>query len=499
MGTKQSPSAWCRAADEAFGDIPGCTVYMDDLLLHDATQEAHVKTIQTVLQRCKDLNIKLNAKKSFIGRDRVEYLGFIISSDGIRISESKVEKISKWKPPTKIEDIRSFLGLTNYFQVHIPRYAMLAGMLHKLTRKNSGYSGGEMPRAARIAFYKLKHALMASPVVRTADPDKPFVIMTDAATGDENNAGGIGGILMQEDDKGDHYVIAYESKSLNKAQEKYTPYMLEQAAIVHCLEKWCHYTMQNKVTIITDNNPTVHAASTTQKKTLNQLQAKLMEFDCTIVHKRGDKDFPADALSRLVHLGQHRTAAEPLDFSEVFDLSPKQTMPISAKSPSTFIPPTGVALRMLTEQEPWWSDLPQGLEPKSRLGQGINLSFEQSQDPVGNDILRFIMTGKSPDKTDLAPGFFQDEIKNFFISGDGILMRRDPTSGASQVFVPGKRVPELIISAHSSLIGGHMSRVKTLDRLKLISGSRICLQQSSFTYLIAENAKKSTNITRENQ
>jgi len=467
QGYKNSPAIWSRAAVDIFGDIEGLSIYVDDCIIYSETQEEHLVILEKFLRRVKEAGLKLNAKKSFIGRDQIEFLGYCIGVNGVYPSESKVDKIARWKAPQKIQDIRSFLGLTNYFQMHIPKYAMLAGMLHRLTRKSSGYKGGDMPLPAQKAFYTLKTALMSRPVVRPADPDKEFIIMTDAATGDEDYAGGIGGLLMQQDEKGHHYVIAYESKSLNKAQERYTPFMLEMASVVHCLEKWEHYTIGRKVTVICDNLPVCNIATNVQRKTINQLQAKMMEYNINIVHKKGNRDFPADSLSRLVHLGEQRSQHVPIPLEDLidFDSSGNVALPITEKPTSTFVPPSGVRERMLTMEEPWWTDLPQGLEPKSRLGQGINLSFEQARDPTCHEILQFLLTGRSTKDGLLSDYFLQNESPNFKTS-DGILLRKDPSTQREQVVVPARRIPELIMAAHNSTMGGHMSAHKTEERLK---------------------------------
>ncbi len=101
------------------------------------------------------------------------------------------------KPPTDVKTIRSFLGLCNFFWTHIKKFAIIAAPLFRLTRKDSCYKGGPLPKDSMAAFCTLQNLLMSEPIMAFPRADRQYALITDAATRTADAAGSLGAILTQ--------------------------------------------------------------------------------------------------------------------------------------------------------------------------------------------------------------------------------------------------------------------------------------------------------------
>ncbi len=129
----------------------------------------------------------------------VSYLGFTLTPEGIKPGKNKLKAIKDAKPPTDVKTIRSFVGLCNFFRTHIKNFAIIAAPLFRLTRKDSGYKGGQLPPEAMAAFSALQNALTSEPIMAFPRADRQYALITDAATGTADTPGGLGAILTQKD------------------------------------------------------------------------------------------------------------------------------------------------------------------------------------------------------------------------------------------------------------------------------------------------------------
>jgi hypothetical protein len=93
--------------------------------------------------------------------------------------------------------VRSFVGLCNFFRIHIKDFATIAAPLFKVTRKDSGYKSGPLPPDALHAFKILQQQLTSDPVMAFPRADHQYALITDAATGTSDTPVGLGAILTQ--------------------------------------------------------------------------------------------------------------------------------------------------------------------------------------------------------------------------------------------------------------------------------------------------------------
>jgi hypothetical protein len=159
MGFLGCPASFQRLMEGVMRNISNIIVYIDDLLVHTTTHEEHLKVLEQVLERLHSHNLKINLDKCFFGNKEVSYLGFTLTPAGIKPGKNKLKAIKNAKPPTDVKTIHSFVGLCNFFRTHIKNLAIIAAPLFKLTRKDSGYKGGPLPKEAMDAFCILKSSL----------------------------------------------------------------------------------------------------------------------------------------------------------------------------------------------------------------------------------------------------------------------------------------------------------------------------------------------------
>ncbi|KAK3004590.1 hypothetical protein RJ639_019648 [Escallonia herrerae] len=177
------------------------------------------------------------------------------------MDKEKVKAIKEWEAPTKVSELRSFLGLANYYRRFIKGYSAKAAPLTDLLKKGKTW---EWSKRYQSAFEGLKEAVTEEPVLALPDHTKVFELQTDASDF------AIGGVLMQE-----RHPIAFESRKLNDTERRYTVQEKEMTAVVLCLRMWRHYLLGSRFLIKTDNIATSYFQS--QRK-LSPKQARWQDF-----------------------------------------------------------------------------------------------------------------------------------------------------------------------------------------------------------------------------
>jgi len=298
MGLLGCPASFQRLMEMVLVNIKGVIVYIDDLLIHSKDHESHLKTLEEVFNRLQQHGIKVNLNKCLFGNPEVSYLGFVLTPNGISPGKDKLKAIRDAKPPTDIKTIKSFIGLCNFFRTHIRNFSRISAPLTRLTRKDSEYKGGPLPKAALDAFKRLQRILISNPVVDYPRSDRKYALIVDAATGTEHTEGGIGAILTQIDAEGNFHVISYGSRQLQKHEKNYSPYLLEMAAACWGMDFYHEYLKGKKFILFSDHKP-LEKLGHLHTKTLNRLQLAMLEYDFEIQYKKGIQ-MPADYMSREV-------------------------------------------------------------------------------------------------------------------------------------------------------------------------------------------------------
>ena len=261
-------------------------VYLDDTLIYSHNTRDHLYHLRLVLQLLRDNHLYINQDKWEFAIHKIEFIGHVITSEGIQADENKVLAIKHWPIPRNSTDIRSFLGAAGYYRRFITHFSETAAPLTDLTRANSRF---KWTSKQHTAYITLKEALVTAPVLRLPDFKLPFIVVTDASMS------AVGDVLMQDDGDGER-PIAYKSRKLNDAESRYTVHEQELLAIIVCLRTWRCYLEGMNFIIRTDHKSLEHVQT---RKYLSRRMTRwveyLQQFNFTIEYKPGKDNVVADA------------------------------------------------------------------------------------------------------------------------------------------------------------------------------------------------------------
>jgi hypothetical protein len=298
MGLLGAPASFQRLMEKVVEDIRNTLVYIDDLLLHSSQHPDHLKLLDQVLARLSRHGIKMNLQKCVFGSPEVTYLGFQLTPEGIRPGKDKLKAVAEAQPPDNLHKVRSFLGLCNFFRAHVRNFAQVAAPLTELTRKDCPWKAGPLPDKALKAFKELKLALVSEPVLAYPRKGRKYALTTDASVGEENRPGGLGAILSQIDEDGNHHAIGYASRKLTDYEKNYTPFLLEMQGALWGIEHFKYYLKGRPFLLFTDHKP-LTGLGKVHKRTHQRLTQAMLDYNFQLIYKNGD-EMPADYLSRNV-------------------------------------------------------------------------------------------------------------------------------------------------------------------------------------------------------
>jgi hypothetical protein len=250
-------------------------VSFDDILIYSKSWEGHLQHVDKVLQLLKEQQLYAKPSKCFFGVKEVEYLGHIVSHEGVKVDPNNIKAMMDWPIPKELKNLRGFLGLTGYYRKFVRNYGRIATPLTTLTKKDA-FSW--TPEATK-SFEQLKEVMCKAPVLTTPDFTKTFTVECDAS------GNGIGAVLMQEGRP-----LAFESRPL-KGRDLHKPiYEKEMMAILHALKKWRPYLIGRHFKVKTDHDSLKYfleqrLSSEEQQKWVT----KILGYDFEIVIKRGSK------------------------------------------------------------------------------------------------------------------------------------------------------------------------------------------------------------------
>jgi hypothetical protein len=212
-------------------------VFFDDILIYSSTMSNHVKHLRAVLEVLKQNQLYAKFSKCTFGQSKIEYLGHLISGEGVATDPAKINIIQSWPRPSNVTQLRSFLGLTGYYRRFIEGYGIICRPLFNALKKDSF----KWDNKQEASFQQLKQVMSTAPVLALPDFTKPFISETDAS------GLGIGAILMQRGQP-----IAFLSKTLGPKAQGASIYEKEAMAILEALKKWKHYFSTTSLIIRTN-------------------------------------------------------------------------------------------------------------------------------------------------------------------------------------------------------------------------------------------------------
>jgi hypothetical protein len=288
FGLTNAPSTFQGLMNEVFRPYlrKFVLVFFYDILVYSRSLKEHLKHLKLVLEIFKEHQLYAKASKCQFGSLEVDYLGHVLSEDGVKADPAKIEVMKNWPNPKTPKALRGFLGLTGYYRKFVKGYGGVAAPLTALLKKN-GFGWNDR---AEEAFKNLKVLMSTPPVLGLPDFTKKIVIECDAS------GARIGAVLMQEGRP-----LAYLSQGLKGKSLYLSTYEKELLALVMAVIKWRHYLLGHTFVIRTDQQALKYLleqkiGTPAQQKWIS----KLLGYDFSVENKRGRENRVADALSRVL-------------------------------------------------------------------------------------------------------------------------------------------------------------------------------------------------------
>lgn len=293
FGLKNAPSVFQGFVTEIFQDLISAEkikVYIDDIVIGTATMEEHIELVATVLRRLTEKGLELRMNKSRFGYERINYLGYVVTPDGIRPTDEHIQAIKNLPLPKNAKELQRALGLFSYFRMFIRSFSEIAKALRMQLVKDATFA---MDEKCIIAFDTLRQKLIEGPVLGIFSPHKETELHCDASTV------GFGAVLMQRQPDKKFHPVSYFSQAATPAESRYHSFELKTLAIVYALARYHTHLKEIPFTIVTDCNS---LKLTLERKNMNMRIARwameLQVYDYKLQHRPGTSMRHVDALSR---------------------------------------------------------------------------------------------------------------------------------------------------------------------------------------------------------
>ena len=458
FGLKTAPSTYQRLMAHILSGYTGkfCHCFIDDIIVFSNTFEDHLEHLRLVFLRLKDAGIKLKPTKCVLAKEKVQYLGHVISPGEIRPDPDNVSKIRDLEAPTTVKQVRTLLGMASYYRSFVKDFSKRARPLTELTRQDVAFRWGEEEESA---FEDLKEALTTEPVLTLPDFTKPFILMTDGSST------GLGAVLGQhKDGEPRERVISYASRRTNRLEESYSACELECLALVWATKHFREYILGRTTEVITDHwalkwlqdlrNPNPR---------LQRWRIALQEFDLTISHKPGKQHRNADFLSRMYE-DEHRREKEARKKEEDNQQDQEDVRQVAAVTTRSM----ARAKEMMEEEEYTPANpmtrrdtstppLNSGLDASPSQSRRQNLVNLQKQDKDCLELRQAVEKGQP------LPGWAKQHT--FRLSADNVLERVSVNRHGEeqhQIVLPQPLQKPAVQDAHA----GHLKVGKTLGNLR---------------------------------
>ncbi|KAL0192316.1 hypothetical protein M9458_010612, partial [Cirrhinus mrigala] len=288
-GLSISPSVFQTFMIEVFREFLHrfVVVYIDDILIYSRNQADHRQHVQQVLQKLREHCLYLKLDKCEFHQPSVQFLGYVISADGVQMDQGKVNGILEWPQPSSVKELQRFLGFSHFCHCFIQNYSSIMAPLTSLLRGKPKHLNWSP--SAHEAFQQLKTIFSTAPLLHHPDLELPFTAEVDASTT------GVGAVFSHA--VGESLLLhpcAFFSRKLSPAEQNYNVGNRELLAIKLALEEWRHWL-----------EGAIHQFNITDHKNLQYLREakrmnplKLTRFNFKITYRPGSKNVKADALSR---------------------------------------------------------------------------------------------------------------------------------------------------------------------------------------------------------
>ena len=329
FGIASAPASYQKAMDTIFHGIPDLFIYMDDLLIFSKSQSEHEQTVEQVLRKLHDNGMAISLNKCVWQAPEVEYLGYLVSENGIKPLPKKLQAVTNIAPPRKQKDLLAFLGAANFYRRSLSglrknnKYYNTAALIQCLyqlateTNLNAKkfQEKWESDTKYAQAFEDAKQLLKNAANLVHLDPNAPLALFVDASDVS------IGGKLCQLTNKG-WSAIGYYSKTLSDSQKNWSVYNKELHSLHLSIRHFLPEILGRNLTCFTDHKAISDAFKRPDLKQNDAKSArKLLEisqFTKNVLHIAGNENLAADYLSRCDTIKKPLQAVSKEDIYQPF-------------------------------------------------------------------------------------------------------------------------------------------------------------------------------------
>ena len=278
-----------------------CFGYLDDILIFSPDMETYLKHLRILFERLRSADLKLKEVKCNFLKKHIQYLGHIISGEGIAPVPEKLESIQKMLPPRNSKEVKQFLGLIGYYRKFVPQFSDLARHLNALTQKNTVF---EWTQICQESFELLKASLMTEPILTYPDPNLPYVLFTDASkyawvcvlTQEKTH-------MVEGKEIKILHPITYISGLFRGSQMNWACLTKEAYAIYMSIKKLAYYLEDADITLRSDHLPLKKfLARNTLNSKVNNWAIEISPFHITFEYIKGIKNTLADTMSHMINI-----------------------------------------------------------------------------------------------------------------------------------------------------------------------------------------------------
>ena len=324
-----------------------CYVYIDDVLIASHTPQEHKEHLRLVLQRFELYGIIINPHRCVLGIQELQFLGHRVNHLGVSPLPEQVQVIRNFPQPCTLRQLRTFLGLVNFYHRFIPKYAAILMPLNSLLKTTATNSRAlQWTPLATTAFRNIKDALADATLLVHPKPNAPLNVMTDASDV------AIGAVLQQFLDN-KWCPLSYFSRKLSPTEQRYSTFDRELLAVYCAIRHFRHFLEAREFHVLTDHKPLTHSLqSKPDRHSPRQVRHLdfISQFTCDIRHVSGEGNPVADALSRLeTNALQLEPVPSTVDFQAMAKAQPDITTAQQLHSTNNTLKFTRVSMPMCTD------------------------------------------------------------------------------------------------------------------------------------------------------
>ena len=223
FGVHSASGVLQQEMEKRLSHIPFTSVRVADILVSGRSDAEHLSNLKAVLQVIENCGLRLKHSKCVFMTPEVTYLGFRVNKEGTTPVDYNIAAVMNAPEPVNASQLKSFVGMLNYYHRHLPNLAHTLEPLYALLHKNVKWKWGKQQQ---VAFEAAKQLLCSATLLVHYDPEKPLILHCDASPY------GLGSDLAHTMQDGTERPIAYASRTLSTPERNYSQIEKEGLAVV---------------------------------------------------------------------------------------------------------------------------------------------------------------------------------------------------------------------------------------------------------------------------